>query len=189
MALPQAAFGTALAGLSGVGSRLALQAVTVLEHPELGALTGTITAGADGEPLALDPPDLVLPGFFVVLSGSCTTTVVGGRSCVGRWPGYMPNEACQIMVGGGSGTLAECPVWDIDDTYGNGADHLTLPDGSQHSHADCPAGVALAGGQTLSWASDGQHQGGNGDTRNCQPPICMPMSYAGAGGGWQICFA
>eukprot|EP01050_Picozoa_sp_SAG11_P040423 SAG11_NODE_17564_length_514_cov_2.985542_1_plen_94_part_10 len=48
LALPQAAFGTALGGLSGAGSRLALQTVTVPEHPEWGALTGTITPVAEG---------------------------------------------------------------------------------------------------------------------------------------------
>ena len=37
----------AVIGLSGVGS---LEAVTMPEHPEWGALTGMVTLGANGEP-------------------------------------------------------------------------------------------------------------------------------------------
>ena len=181
LALPAAALATAEAGLAGAGSTLVFAAVTVPEHPEWGALTGTVTAAADG-PLVLDPPGFI-PLIFVVLSGPCTTAE-GGR-CVGRWPGgYLPNEDCAIAVaGGGGGALGPCPVFDTSDYNGGSVDYLTLPDGSRHTHADCPAGAALAAGQRLAWHSDGSYQGsyngGNG----------LPRNYDGAGGGWQVCFA
>ena len=183
--MPYVILGTALADLSGAGSRLVLDAVTVSDYSGLGAFTGTATAAADGEPTAQDPPGLLanLP-HFVVLSGPCT--VVEGGRCVGRWPGgYLPSEDCAISVGGAGGALGACPVFDtyhsstsdIESGYG---DYLTLPDGSAHSGAACPAGAVLAGGQTLAWHSDGSSQGSDGDG--------LPRSTHGAGGGWQICF-
>ena len=181
LALPAAALYTALVGLAGAGSTLVFAAVTVPEHPEWGALAGTVTAAADGPPV-LDPPGFIpLPPLFVVLSGPCTTAE-GGR-CVGRWPGgYLPDEDCEIAVAGvlgGAGVLGPCPVFDTEDH--GGADYLTLPDGSPHSGADCPAGAALAAGQRLAWHSDESFQGDNGNG--------LPQSRSGAGGGWQVCFA
>lgn len=175
LALPQAAFYTALGGLSGAGSRLALQAVTVAEHPEWGALAGTITVGVEGEPPAYDPPNLIdSVSRFEVRSGPCT--VARGGMCVGRWPGgYLPDEDCDIVVGG-AGTLGACPVFDIYP----GGDYVALPDGSDHQGNDCPAGARLTPGQTLTWHSDASSQGLNGG---------LPTSVYGAGGGWQLCFA
>ena len=146
------------------------------ENSEWGTQTGTVTAGAEGESLVLDPPDLQLPGYFVVNSGPCT--VAEGGRCVGRWPGgYLPNEDCTISVGGVGGALGPCPVFDI---YDSNTDSLTLPDGSMHHSADCPAGTVLAAGQTLAWHSNTLAQGNGGDG--------LPFSRDGAGGGWQICF-
>ena len=180
LALPAAALGAAVAGLAGAGSTLVFAAVTVPEHPEWGALTGTVTAAADGPPV-LDPPGF-MPSFFAVLSGPCTTAVVDGHFCVGRWPGgYLPDEDCEIAVAGGVGVLGPCPVFDIRPSPTDSRDYLTLPDGSRHSGADCPAGAALAAGQRLAWHSDGENQGYDGNG--------LPYSDYGAGGGWQVCFA
>ena len=113
---------------------------------------------------------------FTVVSGPCTLAE-GGR-CVGRWPGgYLPSEDCEIAVAGVGGALGPCPVFDTE----NGYDFLTLPDGSRHSGADCPAGAALAAGQRLAWHSDDRNQGYSGNG--------LPYSDHGAGGGWQVCFA
>ena len=70
------------------------------------------------------------------------------------------------MAGGSGGVLGGCPVF-----YINNGDYLTFPDGSRHSGADCPAGSALAAGQTLSWHSDSAGKGTN------------EFSL------WQVCFA
>ena len=181
--MPYAALTSAVTGLSGSGSRLVLEAVAVPVHPERGALTGTVTAGADGESWVFDPPDLQLPPttVFVVLSGPCTLAEDG--QCVGRWPGgYQPNERCQIAVRGAGGTLGSCPVFDV-----RRGDSLTLAEGSTDYDADeceeceCPAGVVYAGGQILTWQSDDGHQGDGGGG--------LPESQHGPGGGWQICFA
>ena len=179
LAVPHVALATAVYGLSGAGSRLAFDAVTVMERPEWGALSGTVTAAADGLPVT-DPSDLrnFLP-VFTVNSGPCTLAE-GGR-CVGRWPGgYLPNEECQILVGGAGGALGACSVFDI-----HSADPLTLPDGSTPSGADCPVGTVLTGGQTLTWHSDDGVQGAN------VQGILHGLPHndrSGAGGGWQICF-
>ena len=183
LALPLAALRTAEVSLAGAGSTLYLAAVTVPKQPDWGELTGTATAAAAaGGPLVLNPPDLQFPPYFVVRSGPCT--VAEGGRCVGRWPGgYLPNEDCEIAVAGVvEGVLGPCPVFD---TFGNGpGDWLTLPDGTRHGNADCPAGAALGPGQTLTWTSNTADQGdfhGNGNG--------LPHSSFGAGGGWQVCFA
>ena len=109
----------------------------------------------------------------------------GGR-CVGRPGGYLPNEACEIAVGGGGGVLGACGVFD---TY---LDRVTLPDGSRHYGSDCPAGALLAAGGSVGWASDGSYQGSVGHYANgCDAKgLCgLPFSEDGLGGGWQICFA
>eukprot|EP01050_Picozoa_sp_SAG11_P011425 SAG11_NODE_1209_length_5520_cov_6.530529_5_plen_260_part_00 len=188
LALPAQALATALAGLSGAGSRLALEAVTVAEWGALTALTGTVTKTDAGA--VLDPPSLGVESlFFLVLSGPCTTAVVDAHFCVGRWPGgYGPSEDCTIVVAGGGGggggaaggVLGGCPIFDTYDYQPGGyVDYLTLPDGSQHSGADCPAGAMLAAGQRLAWHSDNAYQGQNPATR----------SVYGLAGGWQVCFA
>lgn len=156
------------------------EAVKFVEYPEWGTLTGIATAGAEVE--ALTYTGDMHPPSFTVTSGPCTAAVVGGRSCVGRWPGgYLPSEHCTIAVAGGVGALGACPVFD---TYTNlpDGDYLTMPDNSTYTSHDCPAGVVLMGGQTLTWQSDGSYQGtipqGNG----------LPRSQYGSGGGWQISF-
>ena len=170
LALPSQALATALAGLSGAGSRVALAAVTVEQSSV--ALTGTVTLTGDSDQsVVLEPPDL-LPNF-VVLSGPCTTALVDGHFCVGRWPGgYRPGEECAIAVAGG-GVLGRCPVFDISDNCQNGQcaddhddyldsrvdDYLALPDGSHHFGADCPTGAVLAAGQSLAWHSNDEYQG------------------------------
>ena len=180
LALPGQVMTTAMAGLSGAGSWLALEAVTLEETTF--ALTGTVTKVDSA--IVCDPPGLG-GGFgaatFTVLSGPCTLSE-GGR-CVGRWPnGYGPNEDCAIAVagGGGGGVLGGCPVFDLGPWD---LDYLTLPDGSQHGVADCPAGAVLAAGQSLAWHSDGSYQGHNGGNGLRANPT------QGLGGGWQVCFA
>jgi hypothetical protein len=168
-----------------------LEAVTVVEHPEWGALTGTVTAGAD-EGWVLDPANLLnnVP-FFTVLSGPCTTAAVNGHFCVGRWPGgYSTNEHCDILVGGGGsggaagGTLGPCPIFDISTASDwGGSDSLGLAGGRGYTGDDCPARALLAAGETLTWTSDGGSQGNQGGNG-------LPWNgNQGAGGGWQICFA
>ena len=164
MAVPAAVLAAAQAQLSGAGSTLRLAAVTVPESPDWGALTGTMTVGADGS-RATDPPGFgATGGIFTVSSGPCAVSE-GGR-CVGRPGGYLPSEVCEIAVGGGGGVLGACGVFD---TAGPDfvPDFVTLPDGSSHGGSDCPAGAVLAAGGSVGWASDGSVQGG----------------------GWQICFA
>jgi hypothetical protein len=74
------------------------------------------------------------PSFTVKTGDPCTTAFVDGRACVGRPGGYLPNEKCDIVVGGG-GVLGPCPVFDIYD--GGSKDALTLPGGAEYSGASC----------------------------------------------------
>eukprot|EP01051_Picozoa_sp_SAG22_P004820 SAG22_NODE_269_length_13236_cov_124.463424_9_plen_168_part_00 len=123
LALLAATFFTAVFGLSEAGSALSFAAVTVLERPELGALTGTVTVG---DPWVYTGNIPQLSGF-IVRSGPCTTALVDGHACVGRWPGgYLPNEDCEIAVAGAGGALGPCPVFD---TQGGSQDYLTCPPG------------------------------------------------------------
>ena len=196
LTLPQSALYAVMGG-SGAGSRLVFESVTVPEHPEWGMLTGSATKA----PYAATG-NFPLP-TFVVNSGPCTLAE-GGR-CVGRWPGgYLPNEVCRITVSGSGGPLGDCPIFDTgpghdflylggecagDDECrpytiqfgGDGSAHTGSQSGPYASDPACPAGSILAGGQTLSWSSDGDTQGCRGDG--------LPQSESGAGGGWQICFA
>jgi hypothetical protein len=127
------------------------------------------------------------PSFTVKPGDPCTTAFVDGRACVGRPGGYLPNEKCDIVVGGG-GVLGPCPVFDISTDNRFGGDKLALPGGAKYSgakgrgvRAGCPSGAALAAGDALSWTSNYYEQGGNGNG--------LPYdSHYGAGGGWQICF-
>ena len=118
--------------------------------------------------------DQQLYRFFVVNSGPCTLAE-GGR-CVGRPGGYGDGENCAITVAGagfgrgpcpGRGPcrrLGPCPVFNTESSF----DIVTImPDGNEHGGTDCPVGVMLLAGQTLSWHSDSSVQAS----------------------GWQICFA
>ena len=124
--------------------------------------------------------------FFGVLSGPCTLAAVDDHMCVGRWPGgYLPDERCEIAVAGAGGTLGPCPVFDLnpcghDDDLA-GSDALSLPDGSVCngegvSANNCPAGLVLASGVALSWASNSLRQGNNENG--------LPHIEFLAGGGW-----
>jgi hypothetical protein len=183
LALPLQALITTQIGLSGPGSRLSFEAVTVPERPEWGALTGAMAANADGEAWTTTGN---IPSFFIVLSGPCTLAE-GGR-CVGRWPGgYLPNERCDILVGGAvGGVLGPCPVFNTNSIGYD--DPLTLPGGAKYSGASCPAGVPLAAGDAISWLSNGSWQG-EGGFYGDSGGDGLPFSDEGAGGGWQICFA
>jgi hypothetical protein len=174
----------------GPGGRLALNRVSVVGHPELGELTGLVTARQVSEPLTIEPQDLFasLPAF-TVLSGPCT--VAEGGRCVGRWPGgYLPNEDCEIIVSGPGGVLGTCPVFDIQDTPNS--DFIVTPDGRHHDSADCPSGLLLGPGRTVTWHSDDTIQGHNNIVSREQLDFFgggLRQNYhEGAGGGWQICF-
>jgi hypothetical protein len=153
-----------------------------------GTITGTTTPISTTTTLAPSSSTTTTPApmpTFTVTSGPCTLAE-GGR-CVGRWPGgYLPNEHCDILVGGGGGggaaggVLGPCPIFDISTNTYNGYDALALPGGAEYQR--CPAGVALATGDALSWTSSGSYQGSGGGNG-------LPFSSSGAGGGWQICFA
>jgi hypothetical protein len=122
----------------------------------------------------------------------------------------MHDEDCEITVAG-SGILGSCPVFDVDPSdgltlpdgrrYDNveircfsipgclvGPDVNKCPSSATKlSDCDdgCPTGAALAVGDTLTWHSNGDNQGGwNGHDGDG-----LPHSVYGAGGGWQICFA
>ena len=186
MAVPAAALGAAQGTLSGAGSTLRLDAVTVPEVPDAGALTGTISL-TGGLP-STEPASLFdnVPGWFIVSSGPCAVSE-GGR-CVGRPEGYGPSEDCAITVGGGGGVLGPCPVFDMD----NGGDSVTLPGGAAHYLSDCPEGAALVPSDAIAWHSDGSGQGSASNNPNgcVAKGLCgLPYSGGGLGGGWQLCFA
>jgi hypothetical protein len=195
MAVPSAILSVAERILRGAGSTLRLSAVTVLETPDVGELTGTMTERADGSK-TIYPPNWSLIGtpVFIVNSGPCTVSE-GGR-CVGRPQGYGKYEDCMISVGGGSGVLGPCAVFDFCSICGGQSctnDRITLqPDDLMHGGSDCPTGAVLAPGDSVSWYSDSGDQGSVGhDTNGCATKgTCgLPYSANGLGGGWQICFA
>ena len=173
LTLPSAQLLAIVGGLSGSGSRLAFEAVTVPEHPDWGALTGTATAGSGNTEWVFNPPESLVEEFISVSTVHFTTTgpcQVSGR-CVGRPSSYGNNENCAITVAGsGIGRLGPCPRFDTESC----CDKVTMPDGSTHGGTNCPAGAVLVAGQTLSWHSDSSSQSGG--------------RYV-AGTGWQICFA
>ena len=189
--MPSAAWATAQSGLSGAGSRLIIEAVTLPEAPAAGAFTRTVTVGADGEVKTYTGN---VQSTFVVLSGPCT--VAEGGRCVGRWPGgYLPNENCAISVAGAGGAIGACPVFDTNNNVNpdlspsNTGDYLDLF-GLIYWGADCPAGQPLAAGQELAWHSDDRYQGfvDLSSTHFEQSGGGLPFSGYGAGGGGQICF-
>ena len=179
------------AGTGGVpGSQTRLDTVSVLQHPEWGALSGTITTRADGSATS-DMPSWStvtrkLPGMFAVASGPCT--VSAGGVCVGRPNGYSPNEDCSISVGGAGGALAPCGSSQACNTVrcvsspGDGVTHFNLGGNSYvainlQQSTTCPTStVTLAAGATVSWHSDGSRPPGAHDWTN------------NVGGDWQICF-
>ena len=204
MAVPAAVLGMAETTLSDAGSTLRLDAVTVLEVPNAGVRTGTMTVRADGS--KAPEPQGVGEGFFVVTSGPCATY---GR-CVGRTEGYGPRETCTITVGGSGGVLGPCAVFD---TY-NYMDHVTLPGGAAHEGSDCTEGAALAPGDAIAWHSSGDRQGSVGGRypNGCAAKGTCGLPYTrygpgstdvyndcganadfpcpnGLGGGWELCFA
>ena len=70
--------------------------------------------------------------------------------------------------------------------------------GTKHYHSDCPAGAALAPGDTLAWFSDSSYQGSVGQYDNgCAAKDTCGLPYSrdgealggGPGGGWELCFA
>ena len=64
-------------------------------------------------------------------------------------------------------------------------------------NSDCPTGAVLTPGDTLSWETNGQHQGNFGTfagiaaSNGCEEKsMCgLPYSQHDLGGGWQVCFA
>ena len=89
--------------------------------------------------------------------------------------------------------LAPCAVFDTTmGSTSNSNDRVTLPGGAQLGGSDCPVGAALATGDALSWASNGDGQGNWGGTDNgcaAKGTCGLPYSTWGLGGGWQLCFA
>ena len=199
------------AGISA-GSTLRLSAVTLPESLDWGALTSTMTVGDDGSKTVDPPGSLDALPHFIVSSGcsantgypdyTCTgdTTppceVSEGGRCVGRPNGYLPNERCDIAVGGGGGgVLGTCAVFDISAVSSDSLNTQMQQGGDIYlggGGSDCPVGVALAPGDVLRWVSDDAHQGNfGGGTNGCTAKgLCgLPGSIDGLGGGWQICFA
>ena len=135
-----------LKGKLTAGNSLRLSGVTLREVPEAGLLSGVMVSAVNGEPhdrILLVAPSRRLcddravlagtkhttppnfgsrtTGSFSVTSGPCT--VAQGGRCVGRPAGYLPDDHCEIVVGGGGGKLGACPVFDISDM----GDRLQLP--------------------------------------------------------------
>ena len=190
--IPAEALAIAVSGVSGAGSRLVLDAVTVPEQPEAGEVTGVVTNGE-----APTFSGSIHPSRFTVLSGPCTTSE-GGR-CVGRSQGYGPSEACTITVLGGTsgaGMLGGCGVFDMDsgaNYHGSPGDFISLPDGSQYMDSDCPTSALLMPGDNVSWSSDTIQQGNHapyGTSNGCvEKGSCgLQCCKDGLGGGWQLCF-
>lgn len=166
-----------------------------------GPRSGTAVGETDGT-YTIEPPQLGLIGIFAsgfsIGSGPCT--VSDDMKCVGRPNGYFGNEQCMITVLGGGGVLGPCHVFDTrlpNPNIHQDGDIVTLPDGSEHCGSDCPMGVVLAPGDTVTWRSDPTSQG-SGGRDSSQPTwrgngcadkgLCgLPYSEMGLGGGWQIC--
>ena len=129
--------------LSGVGSTLRLDAVSVPDSPSsaqrpVGAVTWTRRVGSDDR-VTIDATNFGVAPIFAVTSGPCTVSD-GGR-CVGRPEGYGPDEDCAITVGGGGG-------WPHPDAH-----RLERRRTSRHSGATAR--------HALSWAKRGRcHRGG-----------------------------
>ena len=82
MAVPAAARSAVEHTLSGAGSTLRLDAVTMPEFPSVGARTGMMTVGADGSK-TVDPPNWGAENAptFTVSPGHCPAS--GGAACSG----------------------------------------------------------------------------------------------------------
>ena len=179
--VPRDMLGEAERQLSGANSTLRLSAVSVPEAPATGELlTGTMTVEADGSK-TVDPPGFGVAPAFTVSSGPCTVSDDG--RCVGRPGGYLPSEACTIVVIGGGGVLGPCGVFDMhwDDGVG-------LP-GSAGGAAKCKSGVALAPGESVAWHSGDSWQGDYFPgvvcpcSTQCYALCGLPHSDLGLGGG------
>ena len=86
--------------------------------------------------------------------------------------------------------MGGCGVFDLA-----GDDFVTMPGGVRRGLSDCPEGTSLMPGETVTWHSDGGHEGGqHPDPRvarnGCEEKhICgVGYSHHGVGGGWQLCF-
>ena len=188
--------------LSDEGTMLQVSNV-VLSDVSGSSLTGSMTHDHAGSEV-YQPPDWFTIGtvgtpVFTVNSGPCTISNDG--RCVGRPDGYGINEFCEITVAGGSGTIARCPVYDLQDSdrvIVNGVDEYhPRNDGPQQSNDRiyCPAGVRIILGDQVSWTSSGSDQGNYGpghggfQENGCTAAgTCgLPHSDFGLGGGWQIC--
>jgi hypothetical protein len=243
MIVPGQVLAAAQRQLTGVGTTLRVESVTVPELPGWGAQTGMVIVRADGS--KADEPLGSWPGGFFVTSGasgigqnpgdargvrclssdravegtpaSCEgwidtppCTVSSNGRCVGRPDGYHRLEECSIAVVGGGGVLGRCPVFDTEVM-----DFIRLPSAPWSSYrnawynSDCPQGIALAPGDTISWTSDRLYQGSSGPQSPNYPAgmsirfphdlgangcvakgTCgAPFSLGGAaGGGWELCF-
>jgi hypothetical protein len=89
--------------------------------------------------------------IFTVTNGPCIT--YQGGQCVGRASGYGNNEACTITTHRVT-TLGQCPVFVTETGY----DHLAVA-GTNYEGTNCPQGVSLVAGSTISWTSDGSVSG------------------------------
>lgn len=144
-----------LSHMTGAETTVRLDGCTIPEHPEWGALSGSIVSvGSSAPPLYnpyshneypdtaqhgpvyYDPPFLGrLPtsyANFTVLSGPCTTR--GNGRCVGRPEGYGPREQCEIVVNG-TGVLAPTRLFDTQPFQSQGYD--VLFSGSELRCSDC----------------------------------------------------
>jgi hypothetical protein len=157
-----------------VGTPVVVLTQTTLPDPDqskVPVITGSVTVNGDGTrtrdgSLIYGQPTFVITGGQSCLTADmdslqCLTfgpplcTVSAGGRCVGRPGGYYPSESCIITVVGGGGFLGECGVFDNDNE-----DDITFPNGKRFNHANCPAGEALAQGDSITWTSDFIHQGG-----------------------------
>jgi hypothetical protein len=174
MAMPAAVLSNAMGTLTGVGSTLRLDTVTVLEAPDAVSGIMTIASGSDS-PKAFGRSN-PFGGTFAVASGPCT--VSNGGRCVGRPAGYEGDEHCAITVSGGGGVLGPCAVFDTE-AHATGNDRVTLPGEDReyrggHDGSDCPMGAALAPGDAITWQSDLAVQGTVG---------CESWAAVGCGNG------
>ena len=159
------------------------------------------------EPDPLPPSPPPTPGEFVVTSGPCTVSETR-RCVGRWPGGYLANEDCEIVVAGGGGVLGACPVFDINPYSTDSdpqPDGLTLPVPGENIYnslsagctgrcqyygnpstpyrnatpaGDCPAGVVLAPGSSVSWHSGSRWQGNHGNG--------LPSNWLWSRGWWWV---
>eukprot|EP01052_Picozoa_sp_SAG31_P066392 SAG31_NODE_25196_length_466_cov_0.866485_1_plen_124_part_01 len=121
LALPFGVLMSALGGLSGAGSRLAFEAVTVIEHPEFGVLTGTATEGPSASQVVLDPIDLGqcdirLQCWAGAISTACSTNEPdGGGGGGGAAAAARGGDSCQYTNDGECDVPEYCSSGDYND--------------------------------------------------------------------------